>query len=170
LEDVVIKSDGEGLRARWESGRYMLTLRKGKQLPNGLRDLLAKELGIGGSELTDRMKFAEKYPSEQEVTDAIGKFKSWYAITQQALTDTPREALHDPRGVRGGRARRRIPDDSESASSRAPAGYAFSVVRKEAPSPSPIRRPVQRLEGGRLISDALSPLLSPCPFASAAIN
>jgi hypothetical protein len=93
LEDVVIKSDGEGLRARWESGRYMLTLRKGKQLPNGLRDLLAKELGIGGSELTARMKFAEKYPSEQEVTDAIGKFKSWYAITQQALTDTPREAL-----------------------------------------------------------------------------
>jgi hypothetical protein len=45
-----------------------------------------------------------------------------------------------------------------------PAGCGFSVVRKEAPSRSPIGRSVQRLEGGQLRSEALSPLLSPVPL------
>jgi hypothetical protein len=55
-------------------------------------------------------------------------------------------------------------DDCESASSRTPAGCGFSVVRKEDPSPSSIRRPVQRLEGRQLRSQALSPFLSPVPL------
>ncbi len=90
LEDAVQKSDGEGLRARWESGRYMLALRKGKQLPPGVLGELATNLDVHRSELTARMKFASKFPSEAKVTKAISKFRTWYEIKQNALTDKPR--------------------------------------------------------------------------------
>ena len=33
------------------------------------------------------MKFAEKYPTEAKVATIIGKFGSWFAIKQNALTD-----------------------------------------------------------------------------------
>jgi hypothetical protein len=74
------------------------------------------------------------------------------------------------RGVRGGTERRRIPEDCESASSRVPADCGFRVVGKGGTSPSRIRSSVQRLEGGQLIPEALSPFCPPCPSARAAIN
>ena len=53
--------------------------------------------------------------------------------------------------------------DCESASSRTPAGCGFTVVREAPPSASPIRGPVQRLEGGQLRSETLSPLFVAVP-------
>jgi hypothetical protein len=38
LEALIAKSEGEGIHARWEYGRWLLAQRKGKQLPNGLLD------------------------------------------------------------------------------------------------------------------------------------
>jgi hypothetical protein len=104
LEDAVQKSDGEALRARWASGRYMLDLRKGKQLPRGVLGELAGKLGVHRSELTARMKFASKFPSEAKVAEAISKFRTWYEIKQNALTDKPRKqkrptASADQRGA-----------------------------------------------------------------------
>jgi hypothetical protein len=90
LEEAVNRSDGDGLRARWESGRYMLGLRKGKQLPHGMAAQLEAELKVSRSELTARMKFAAKFTGEQELTDAIGKYKTWFGVTQRALTAKPR--------------------------------------------------------------------------------
>jgi hypothetical protein len=96
LEDAVRKGDGDGLRARWESGRYMLTLKKGKQLPRGELARLAETLGVHRAELTARMKFATKFATEGELADAIRKFQTWNAITHHALTDKPRVEEGEP--------------------------------------------------------------------------
>ncbi len=93
LEDDITKAEGDGLHARWASGRYMLKLREDKKLlPRGVRKTLTKDLGVHPSELTARMKFAATFPTDEELADGISKFKSWYAITHQALTTTPRRA------------------------------------------------------------------------------
>jgi hypothetical protein len=83
----------------------------------------------------------------------------------------PQLALHHhPRGVCGGKERRRILDGCENASSRAPASCGFGVVRAAAPSASPIRRSVQRLEGDNSDPRRCPPFCPPCRSARAAIN
>jgi hypothetical protein len=90
IEKRIETRDAEGVPDRWESGRILLRLRGGrKQLPHGLADQLVKSLGIHRSELTARMKFAEKFP-EEELTNVISQFKTWFAIKQQALTNKTR--------------------------------------------------------------------------------
>jgi hypothetical protein len=93
LEEPVQKSEHDGVRARWESGRYMLTLRKRrKQLPHGLLNELAEKIGVVRSELGARMKFAEKYPTEEKVSTAIESVHSWSDIKQRGLTDKPHDS------------------------------------------------------------------------------
>lgn len=90
IEATIRRSDDDGLRARWESGRYMLTLRGGrKQLPKGMLDRMAETLEAGRSDLGARMKFAEKYPSEDELSDAVRKFKTWHEVVHRGLKDAP---------------------------------------------------------------------------------
>lgn len=97
LEVPVRTSDGDGVRARWDSGRYMLTLKKGKQLPRGVLGRLAEKLDVHRSELGARMKFAEKYPTEEEVSTTIETFHSWSAIKERGLADKPRVDATDKR-------------------------------------------------------------------------
>ena len=63
LEDDVRKGDDAGIKARWASGRELLTLRTGKRLPDGVRAFADAQLDISASEVSKRMQFAEKYPS-----------------------------------------------------------------------------------------------------------
>jgi hypothetical protein len=89
LEDDVRRSDGDGLHARWKSGRRLLALKIGKQLPKGVLEELAAKLGVARAEINARMKFASKY-SEAELSAAIIKFPTWHAMTHAGLTDAPR--------------------------------------------------------------------------------
>jgi hypothetical protein len=93
FEQQITDSEGSGLRARWESGRAMLGLRPEgkKQLPNGKLAELSAALGVHQSELTARMKFAARYPTEAEVTTAMSKFGSWFAIRKAGLKDGERK-------------------------------------------------------------------------------
>jgi hypothetical protein len=91
LEDAVRRSDKDGVRARWESGRHLLTLRGGKRYRRGELAALSKGLGVHRSELTARVKFATKFSTDEALTNVISQFGTWFAIKQQALTDTPRE-------------------------------------------------------------------------------
>jgi hypothetical protein len=69
----------------------MLTLRDGKkQLPPGMLDELARTVGVVRSELGARMRFAEKYSTEEELSTAVETFRTWTDIRQRGLTDTPR--------------------------------------------------------------------------------
>ena len=44
FEAEINKSEGDGLRARWESGRRLLSLKKGRQLPKKVLDVLVVHL------------------------------------------------------------------------------------------------------------------------------
>lgn len=90
LKDLVNKSEDDGLRARWASGHCLLTERKGKLLPRYALAIWAQHLGVHRSELSARMKFAEKYSTEEELSTFIESFKTWHAIRTQALIDKPR--------------------------------------------------------------------------------
>lgn len=99
LEDAVDRSEGEGLRARWQSGQFILGLRAGrKQLPNGLLGEMAKTLEVHQSELSARMKFAAKFPTEAQLSNAVGKYRTWHEIKAKALTDSPRRASDEQVG------------------------------------------------------------------------
>lgn len=93
LEERVLKGEHDGLRGRWDSGRYLLTLRKGKLLPRGVRQFLSDSLHVHNSEITARMKFAEKFPTDEALATVISKYRTWFNIKQQALTDTPRAQM-----------------------------------------------------------------------------
>lgn len=81
VEDRIADGLRESLRDRWEFGRRMLAERKGgKQLPNGYLDTLAKATGKSRAELQFRMQFAERYPTEAEVSTPIGTFTSWVQV------------------------------------------------------------------------------------------
>lgn len=64
IEEKISDGEDTALIARWESGKYLNTLKNGKkQLPKGVRAQCIEQLGIGGSEVNARMTFADKYPA-----------------------------------------------------------------------------------------------------------
>lgn len=92
IEKSISGNDGASIRSRWEFGHYMLGLKKGKQLPNGTIAQFAREVNRHPSELSSWMKFAAKYPTEQQLSDVIRDFRNWYRITHKALPDKPHES------------------------------------------------------------------------------
>ncbi len=80
LEERITASEGEGIHARWEYGRWLLAKRKGKQLPNGLLDQLVAVTDKSRTELKYRAQFAERYPTEDEVANALATNSSWRDI------------------------------------------------------------------------------------------
>lgn len=91
LERVIAEGREGRLRARWESGRGMLLLRGDqKRLPNRKLKKLSRVFAVHRSELTARMKFAEKFRTEAELTTVVVSGKSWYEIRQRMLTDKPK--------------------------------------------------------------------------------
>lgn len=92
IEKTISDNDGASIRSRWAFGRYMLTLipEGRKQLPKGVLATFGRALKVNRSELSARMKFAAKFPSEGELSETTERFGSWYRITREALTDKPR--------------------------------------------------------------------------------
>lgn len=95
-EAAIRQGEGGTLKVRWECGQFLNTLKvdglrcSGASLPRGLMAKLTKEHGFQKSELYARMNFATKYPSAAELSDAIGKYGSWFRIVREGLTDTSR--------------------------------------------------------------------------------
>lgn len=91
LVDLDARIDGaenDGIRARWEFGKQLLTERKGKQLPPGRLDAVARLIEKSREEVTRRMTFALRFPSEEEVSHAVTNFGSWHRIVNEALAST----------------------------------------------------------------------------------
>lgn len=91
MEARVTSAEGDGLRARWEFGKELLLQRKGKQLPAGLLDNVAAAVGVSRRELQARVKFAEKFPAEPALRDAITQWPTWVQMTHEGIP-THREA------------------------------------------------------------------------------
>lgn len=70
------------LLGRWEFGKRLLSERKGKQLRDGRLDELAKATGRSRQELGFRMRFADYYPTEEKVANALATYTSWRQVTQ----------------------------------------------------------------------------------------
>lgn len=96
LEAQINQGDGDSIRARWESGRRLLWLKKGRQLGKGVLEQLVFDFKVHRSELTARMKFAQKFPTAEQVTEVIATYRTWFGIKQQALTDKPRGPRKQP--------------------------------------------------------------------------
>jgi hypothetical protein len=96
LEEVIKKNDACSIRARWHSGNKLLALRKGKQLPKKVLEILVHDFQVSRSELSARMKFATKFQSEAELSNVIESHRTWYPIKQHALTNKPREKKDKP--------------------------------------------------------------------------
>jgi hypothetical protein len=99
LEGVIRNGDGDSIRARWEFGRYLHMLKKDKkQLPRGVLKHHTDQYHVSRSELSARRKFAEQYPTPDEVSTVMESFRTWTAIkqtlTKKPLTKKPR--VHRP--------------------------------------------------------------------------
>lgn len=97
IDRRIDEHEGEALRDRWEFGRELLAKRDGKgRLPNGYMTDLAERTGKSRRELSYRVQFAERFPSEEELCNALHSYGSWFEVTQRALkrpdatdTDSP---------------------------------------------------------------------------------
>lgn len=86
LEERISESEAGGLRARWEFGRELLAARDGKgRLPNGYLAAVGEKTGAGRRELQYRIAFAERFPTDDELCNAVAQFRSWHAIVNEAL-------------------------------------------------------------------------------------
>lgn len=87
IEERIGDAEGSGLWARWEFGRELVSRRDGKsQLPKGLLKAVAEMTGASRPELSARMKFAEMFPTEDELSNAVRTFGSWHQIVNVALS------------------------------------------------------------------------------------
>jgi hypothetical protein len=108
LEGLISKADDDAIHARWVFGRQLLEERVGNQLPKGRLTEIATVINCGQTEVGCRMRFAERFPTEDEVRDAIAKYHSWYHITHQGFADTSSR----PKADKKQKPKRRKPSES----------------------------------------------------------
>jgi len=86
IEARIGDAEGSGLRARWEFGHELVSRRDGMgKLPNGYLADVAERTGASRQELGYRMRFAERFATEDELANAVGTFRSWHQIVNVAL-------------------------------------------------------------------------------------
>jgi hypothetical protein len=95
LETRISGAESTGVLARWEFGRLLLGQRAGRKLPAGLLATVGADLGVSRTELQKRMRFAEKYPTEEEMRNALRNYGSWHRIVGEALPDDPKPRTLD---------------------------------------------------------------------------
>ena len=98
--------EGGALRDRWEFGHQMLAARDGAgRLPNGYLAALVERTGKSRSELGYRVQFAERYPSEDELSTMVDSYPSWHelrdSLKREPFDSLPAEPTPAPEGTFG---------------------------------------------------------------------
>lgn len=88
LDAEIDRAEGDGIAARWQFGRALLRERVGRKLPAGRLDELVEVLGKSRTELQYRIRFAERYPTEIALRNAVAQCGSWHALVNEALSST----------------------------------------------------------------------------------
>jgi hypothetical protein len=96
FEELIRNSEGISLRVRWECGHYLLTLKKGKQLPRGVLDRMIAKYDRSRQDLQARMRFAAKYPTEAEVANALATSRR--KMRSYGPADPPKNESGEPLG------------------------------------------------------------------------
>ena len=86
-------AERDKIRPRWKFGKRLVDLRNGKKIlqPGVLKEHADREK-VHRSELSARMKFADKFPTEEQLSTAVETYKTWTAIRQKPLTNRKRKA------------------------------------------------------------------------------
>ncbi len=88
IDQRIDADESDALRARWEFGQQMLTARDGAgRLPNGYRAAIVERTQKSITELTYRMQFAEAFPTEDELFNALNSFSSWREVAKSLKAD-----------------------------------------------------------------------------------
>lgn len=101
IDQRIDANESDALRARWEFGHHMLDARDGAGcLPNGYRAALINRTGKSAAELTYRMQFAEAFPTEDALFNALNNHSSWRELDEghQEGRGPDRRASVRPRG------------------------------------------------------------------------
>lgn len=91
-EREIGQGEEQAMRGRWAFGCSLLLERAangGKQLPHGRLDEICDAVGRSRAEIGFRMKFAERYDTEEKVSNALGTYGTWHEIILAGLTDKP---------------------------------------------------------------------------------
>jgi hypothetical protein len=92
IQERITGHETKSIEARWEFGGRLLEMRVGKQLPRGLRADVTRRFDIENSEITRRMKLAEKFKTVEEVIGACEKYGgAWREIIRQELTEAAQQ-------------------------------------------------------------------------------
>lgn len=82
IDQRIDASESTALRDRWEFGHQMIAARIGSKLPPGYLTQLVERTGKSRRELAYRAQFAESYPTEDALCNALHNGASWFEITQ----------------------------------------------------------------------------------------
>lgn len=83
IDRQIDENESTALRARWEFGKQMLAARDGAgRLPNGYLSELSERTGKNRVELSRRVRFAERFPTEDELCHAVTQFGSWHQVVK----------------------------------------------------------------------------------------
>lgn len=95
LERQVVEEEGQALVARWSFGRELLRHQveyKGRKvIAPDLMKLTMKKIGLGRTEVLDRMRFATKYPTKAVMSVAVGHYPSWRQMRRDGIVDTKKK-------------------------------------------------------------------------------
>lgn len=85
IEQRVVGSEHAAMRARWESGHELLSHRENGRVPYGYLKSVVSEVGVSRQELGYRMRFAEVFATEGELTNALVNLPSWREVVSSVL-------------------------------------------------------------------------------------
>lgn len=94
LDRKVDAAESDGLRARWNFGRALLSERHGRKLPPGRLDEIAEAIKKSRSDIQLRMRFAERFPDEEALCNAVTQYGSWHDVVNEALSDSDEGMAH----------------------------------------------------------------------------
>lgn len=88
LDKRIDENECDALRARWEFGRGMLDMRdESGRMPHKQLARLVKATGKSRRELQYRAQFADSYPTEDEVCNALHTFTAWRELVKSLKSD-----------------------------------------------------------------------------------
>lgn len=81
IDAQIAERDKSALRDRWEFGRLIIAARESNgRVPMGYMAALVERTGRSRQELSYRAQFAERFPSEDDLSNALDKFGSWFEV------------------------------------------------------------------------------------------